>query len=114
MNYRKYTKPTRKYMEAIESYLVAQYGSVNPEWEPNLLLLADNLDLYDTCKASVEANGIFDSATYKKNPLLSTMKDLQATMLKIFQHLGISPYAVSKIHITPEDDTEDYLDSLTS
>lgn len=114
MNYKKYTKPTRKYMEAVEAYLVAQYGSVNPEWESSLLLLADNLDLYEECKESIKVNGIFNPDRFTKNPLLSTMKDLQATMLKIFQHLGISPYAVSKIHITPEDDTDDFLDNLTS
>ena len=114
MNYKRYSKATRKYMESVEEYLISQYGSVKNEWESSLLLLADNLDLYENCKLSVEANGIFNPDTYKKNPLLATMKDLQAQILKIFQHLGLTPYAVSKINHQAEDDTDDFLDNLTS
>jgi hypothetical protein len=44
--------------------------------------LADNLDLYDSIKESIETNGIYDASTGKKNPLLTTLKDLQASIMK--------------------------------
>jgi phage terminase small subunit len=77
-------------------------------------LLGDNLDLYNECRESVRINGIYNAENGKKNPLLTTMKDLQATIIKQIQHLGLSPYAVSKIKDTPEDDTDSYIEALTN
>ena len=107
-------KETKKYIKNVRKYLIGRYGKINEEWEGILLLLADNLDLYQKCKEEVEKVGIFDSSQYKKNPLLSTMKDLQATILKEIQHLGLSPYSASKIKEAPEDDSEDFLEDLIS
>jgi hypothetical protein len=33
--------------------------------------------------------------------------------MKQIQHLGLSPYAVSKIKDAMDDDTDDYIESLT-
>lgn len=112
MNYNKYTKSTKKKMKSVEDYLISTYGSVQDEWTSTLTLLADNLDLYDSCMEALNITGVFDKITWRKNPLLSTVKDIQATILKLIQHLGISPYAHSKIRYTPEDDTEDFIESL--
>lgn len=114
MNYAKYTKTTRDYLLNVEGYLTNKYGSVSPEWEATLSLLADNLDLYNECRKSIRTHGIYDASTGKKNPLLATMKDLQATILKQIQHLGLSPYAASKIKSEIEDDTDDFIDRLTA
>ena len=100
-------------MTGVRNYLSSKYGEIPPQWEAMLGLLQDNLDLYNQCKKSVEENGIFDKTDYKKNPLLSTMKDLQATIIKQIQHLGLSPYAESKIQQAGEDDTEDFIEALT-
>lgn len=113
MNYSKYTQQTQEYLKNVEAYLLQKYGSINPAWESTLILLADNIDLYRECQKAVNENGIFDADSYKKNPLLSTMKDLQASITKQIQHLGLSPYAESKIKIGQEDDTEDFIESLT-
>lgn len=113
MNYNKYTKQTRDYLLSVESFLIAKYGVLKPEWDIILYLIADNLDLYNECKKSVKQNGLFDSNTGKKNPLLTTMKDLQATILKQIQHLGLSPYAISKIKMEESDDTDDFIEDLT-
>lgn len=112
MNYNKYNKTVKEYLEKIEAFLIKKYGNVSDEWEVILYLLADNIDLYLRCKHTLLSNGIFDASTYKKNPLLSTLKDLQATILKQVQHLGISPYAASKIKQENEDDSEDFISSL--
>ena len=107
-------KDTKKLIDATEEYLKQQYGEVKPEWRIILNLLGDNLDLYKECRESIRKNGIFDPNAYKKNPLLSTCKDLEATIIKQIQHLGLSPYAQSKIKVNSEDDTEDFIDSLTN
>lgn len=102
-----------KAVEAVREYLTSKYGEVKPEWEIIISLLADNIELYKECRESIKENGIYDIETGKKNPLLTTVKDLQATIMKQIQHLGLSPYAVSKIKDAIDDDTEDYIESLT-
>lgn len=113
MKFTQYSKFTKEYLSSVEEYLKNKYGEVKSEWGSILFLLAENLDLYIECKKSVKQNGIYDIATGKKNPLLTTMKDLQATIMKQVQHLGISPYSASKIKQEIEDDNEDYIESLT-
>ena len=110
----KYTNGTKKYLKAVAEYLTNKYGELPAQWEQLIYLLGDNIDLYNQCKESVEQNGIFDPTTGKKNPLLSTMKDLQATIIKQVQHFGLSPYAVSKIKIGEEDSTDDLIEALTN
>lgn len=114
MDKKKYSKATKTYINNVEAYLSKKYGEVPPEWDAILMLLADNLELYNECKSSVKENGIFNNNTGRKNPLLTTMKDLQATIIKQIQHLGLSPYAVSKIKDDKEDDTEDFIEALTN
>lgn len=109
-----YSTSTQNYIKAVNEYLANKYGQVKPEWDATLTLMADNLDLYNECKESVRENGIYNAENGKKNPLLTTMKDLQATIIKQIQHLGLSPYAVSKIKDEKEDDTDDYIESLTN
>ena len=62
----------------------------------------------------VDTVGISDYATGMKNPLLSIMIETQGVILKQIQHFGLSPYAVSKIKSMADDDTDDYIDGLTS
>lgn len=113
MNYKKYTKKTQDYLQSVETFLISKYGSISNEWSAIIYLLADNLDLYEECKKTVKQHGLYDPASGKKNPLLCTMKDLQATIHKQIQHLGLSPYAISKIKMESEDDTEDFIGDLT-
>lgn len=107
------TKKTKDLVGKIEQYLISKYGAISPEWLLCLTLLYDNIELYQKCQLSINQNGIYDSSTGKKNPLLTTIKDLQATILKQIQHLGLTPYAASKIKTELEDDTDDYINSLT-
>ncbi len=114
MELKNYKKPTRVYIDNVINYIISKYGSVPPEWWCIIQLLADNLELYNCCKKSIQDVGIYDKETGRKNPLLSTIKDLQSTIMKQIQHLGLSPYAVSKIHDSVEDDTDDFIESLTN
>lgn len=113
MKYTGYSKQTKEYMQTVEAYLIAKYGAVQSEWESVLFLLAENLDLFIECKKAVKQFGIYDASTGRKNGLLTTMKDLQATIMKQVQHLGLSPYSASKIKQDAEDDNEDFIEALT-
>lgn len=104
---------TKELINSVREYLSNKYGTIKPEWELTLTLLQDNIELYQNCQQSIHQHGIYDAMTGKKNPLLTTMKDLQATILKEIQHLGLSPYAASKIKDAVEDDSDDYISSLT-
>lgn len=103
-----------KYVKYINNYLKAKYGKIQPEWQLSIDLLADNVELYTKCKKIVEQVGIYDYERGKRNPLLATMKETQGVILKQIQHLGISPYAESKIRLMAEDDTDDFIDKLTA
>ena len=109
-----YTRVTREYMQEVVNYLEQKYGSVPPEWDGILTMYADNIELYKKCKHTLNQEGIYSSQTGKKNPLLITIKDLQASMLQQIKQLGISPYAQSKITCSVEDDEDDFIDKLTN
>ena len=109
----KHSKKVEDYLKEVENYLTKKYTKVNPEWIAIIQLLGDNLELYAQCQKSIKENGIYNVENGKKNPLLTTVKDLQATILKQIQHLGLSPYAESKIKIAEDDDTDDFIDNLT-
>ena len=104
----------RNYIYDIKKFLQDTYeADEHHEWKMILALLEVNLILYQMCKETVQAEGVFNKVTGKKNPLLSTMKDLQATIMKQVQHLGISPYAVAKIKTQSEEDDEyDFIECL--
>lgn len=104
---------TTKYIEKIKEYLIERYGEVKPEWLLLLSLLEDTYDEYLDMKALLEETGMFNPKTYKKNPLIASIKDARATINKMVQHFGISPYSDSKIKkLSEEDDTEEFIESL--
>ena len=105
-------KEIKDYIQSVENYLQERYGQVNDEWKAIIYLLHDNLLLYEECKQSIKDNGLYDKQSGRKNPLIATLKDLQATIMKQIQHLGISPYAASKIKQDENDDTDDFINNL--
>lgn len=96
------------------THLQEEYGEVKPEWEVQLELLEDTLDMIVTLQEEIKTNGVFDPTTFKKNPLINSLKDYQTLLLKLSQKLGFSPYDISKIKkLSEEDTTEDFIEALT-
>jgi len=87
----------KDYRKYIETYLINKYGKIEDEWQLMIDLLMDNLRQYKEVKEAVETYGLFDPSTFRKNGLISTLKDLQATIIKQCQCLGLSPYHRSKM-----------------
>ena len=109
----KYKKDTKNYIDAVRNTLMQKYGEIKPEWEVIVTLLADNIELYRECVKSIAENGIYDKSRGIKNPLLSTVKDIQVTILKYTQKLGITPWDASKIKAVEDESTDDYIAMLT-
>ena len=107
-------KEIKLYIESVREYLINRYGSLKPEWECIIMLLKDYIIRYIQVRESINDNGIYDTNTGRKNPLLTTEKDIIASILKLSQKLGVSPWDLSKIKDDKEDDTEDYLNELTN
>lgn len=104
-------KKTKDIMEGINTFLKTKYGSLQPEWTCILMALEDTIDRYLQIKKEIDKTGIYDGAN--KNPLISSEKDCLATILKLSQKLGVSPWDASKIKDnSDEDDTEDFVSSL--
>lgn len=104
----------RDYIISVRKHLEEKYGNVKPEWEGTLFILEDTLKRYIEIKESINMNGVYDKEQMKKNPLLSTEKDLVATILKISQKFSLSPWDMSKINIESESDEDDFIDTLVS
>lgn len=98
-------KEIKDYMNSVRKYLITRYGEVKGEWEFSLLCLENSLVRYNQINESINNNGIYDVSTGRKNPLLSTEKDVLATIFKLTQKLGITPYDSSKIKQAEEDDS---------
>lgn len=107
-------KEIKLYIESVREYLINKYGSLKPEWECIIMLLKDYIIRYIQVRESINVNGIYDKNTSRKNPLLTTEKDIIASILKLSQKLGISPWDLSKIKTEVEDDTDDYIRNLTN
>lgn len=108
-------KDIKIYMNSVREFLNEKYGSLRPEWESTLFILQDSLIRYSQIKKEIEANGLYDATTGRKNPLLSTEKDCIATILKLTQKLGVSPWDFTKLDNGESDneDEDDFLSSLT-
>ena len=103
----------KKYMKEVREYLTQKYGEIPLAFESSLFLLQENLEDYVLYKEQIAKTYIIEKKK-KKNPLISSVKDLEACIMKIWQHLGLTVYSQSKIKNTEEDTTEDFIDGLIS
>ena len=113
-DYSTYSEETQEFMHEIEKYVKKKYGRLEPSWNMSFKLLADNYELYLLCKKSVAKVGVYNSERGLKNPLLSTMKDCNATILKFLQQFGLSIWSESKIKNPDEETEEDFISDLVS
>lgn len=109
----KKTKDTvTEYIEATKQALIDKYGTIKGEWLITIMMLEDNLRLYKEVKDSIYKVGIWNDQRQVKNPLLSTLKDLQAVIMKLTVKLGITPYDEGRIKAQEAEEETDFIDSL--
>ena len=111
-------KKEKELLDGIDKFLVDKYGAIDPSWNINIQLLKDTVHRYNQVREEIDKTGIYSGGV--KNPLLSTEKDCLATILKLSQRLGISPYDIAKLKKVEssvadhDDDVDDYIDGLTN
>lgn len=98
-------------IETIKAYLISKYDKISDEWNVIIDMLSDNLEQYNDIKNEIKRTGYFFAETGKRNPLLTSLKDLQLTITKQLQILGIGPLYASKIK-NLDNSTTDVLSSL--
>ena len=103
----------KRYMKEVREYLTQKYGEIPLAFESSLFMLQENLEDYILYKEQIAKTYIID-ADGKKNPLISSVKDLEACIMKLWQHLGLTVYSQSKIKNTEEDTTNDFIEDLVS
>lgn len=112
---KKLSAVTGSHMKSIRSALLHEFGEVRPEWELTLDILANDIETYREVNDLLKSTGYYDKDTGRKNPLFGVLKDIHTGIMKSVQHLGLSPYAISKIRKeSSEDDTTDFIESLTN
>ena len=90
----------------IEQYLIKRFGEVRAEWYILIKQLITNIELHDACVKELKAQGMINPTTGKRNELLLTVCQLQSSILREIQHLGLSPYSDQKIKSVSGDDSE--------
>lgn len=102
---------TENYIKKVKAQLRATYGNIPEDWDLLIEMLEDELNLYNRMKNELDVTGILNEKGFK-NPLISSLKDSKALILKMVQQLGSSPWAKSKIKLAEEDDSENFIENL--
>lgn len=102
-----------KYRKYIEDYLIKEFGEVPLAYEFQMEIFFDSLRRYWQVGYVLEETGIYDHENKRKNGLLSTQKDLAASILKMSTMFGLNFWGRSKIKKQETDDSDDFIDALT-
>ena len=100
------TKRLKELQLIIEQYLIKRFGEVRAEWYILISQLITNIELHDECVRALKKQGMINPQTGKRNELLLTITQLQSSILREIQHLGLSPYSDQKIKSVSTDDSE--------
>lgn len=98
-------KEIKNHIDSCKESIIKRYGEIPSQYFITINLLEDTLIRYSQVKEAIDKFGICDSQTGVKNQLLSSEKDLLATIFKLTQKLGLSPYDSAKIKVAEEDDS---------
>lgn len=97
-----YTPTTQNFLKSTLNYLKHKYGTVNDEWMPTLVILADNYELYNQCKTQIAKDGLMIQDRFgslAKHPLLKVQNDSQIQIIKLLNEFGLTPKAASKLNV---------------
>lgn len=112
--YSDYTTATQAFMNAVESHLKAKFGTIEPQWEGLLNMLATNYELFWECKHRIKEDGLMIQNRFggwDKNPLLKVQTDAQIQIIKLVNEFGISPRSIAKLNVQNNDE-DDFIERL--
>ena len=112
--YTEYSDEIQNYLWTIHKFLNKKFGGINDEWISSLMMLADNLHIFNLCKEQIKKDGLMITdrfGTLVKHPLLKVMNDSQIQAVKMIQQFGLTPKAIAKLKLN-EDENDDLLNEL--
>lgn len=112
--YTEYSEEIQNYMWTLHKFLSKKFGAINDEWIPSLMMLADNLHIFNLCKEQIRKDGLLITDRFgvlTKNPCLKVQNDAQIQIVKLLQQFGLTPYALSKIK-SNDDEDDTFLEDL--
>lgn len=110
-----YSTPTKMQIKNIITHLKEKYHTIQLEWYTSLLMLADNIEVFNACKLQIKKDGICISVNGvpQKHPLLKVQTDSQIQIMKILQQFGLTPYSSGKIKTFEEEDNgQEFINNL--
>lgn len=113
--YINYSENTQTFMAAVEKFIAAKYGKIEPHWEGQLQLLATNYELFQLAKQRVADDGLMvvnRFGGWDKHPLLRQITDSNIQCVKLIHEFGLSPSALGKIKDTNDNDDNEILDLI--
>lgn len=108
-------------IKGLEEYLKKKYGGkIPPEFGLILEVIKSLLHRYIQVRDKIEAEGVVSSTTNARHTLLPVENNLTLALIRACKSLGISPLDSAKLIkvenaiATTEDETEDFISSLTN
>lgn len=112
--YTEYSDNINNYMYVIHKFLNKKFGGIADEWIPTLVMLADNLHIFNMCKDQIRKDGLMIVDRFGvmvKHPLIKVQNDSQIQIVKLLNEFGLTPKSVGKLKST-EDENDDFLNDL--
>lgn len=111
--YTEYSEEIQNYLWTIHKFLNKKFGAINDEWIPSLMMLADNLHIFNLCKMQIRKDGLLITDRFNvltKHPLIKVQNDAQIQIVKLLNEFGLSPKSVGKLKA--EEENDDFLNDL--
>lgn len=114
------------YSDALLAGLIERYGEVDengdvqilPEWYYLMDTFKSQYKLQKLCEKEIQEKGICNYENGKRHPLLTTLKELVASNMRILNVIGANPYykerCKPKEQSNEEISAEDFISALTS
>ena len=115
-DYSEYSDKTQKFMSTIIKHLTDKFGSIEPQWDGVLDMIAAQYDLFFDCKRRIREDGLLvpDARNvWKTHPLVQVQNNANIQLLKLIQEFGITPKSLKSMPIENNNEDE-FLNSLTS
>lgn len=95
----------------IEDSLIKKYGEISNDWRTQLILLENDMIMYNRTVDSLEKAEMTDIQG-RRNMLLVVNRDLANQINKVLSDLGATPLASGRLKLIEKDTTEDFVNDL--
>lgn len=95
----------------IRNSLEKKYGEISSDWETQLVLLENDMIMYNRTVDTIENTPMTD-VQGRRNMLIVVNRDLANQINKVLGDLGATPLASGRLKLMEKDTTGDFVDNL--